>query len=98
MPIYEYACRDCGHRFDIRQSWSDDALTVCPECTGAIRRVLHPAGVVFKGSGWYITDSRKSSEAAESSSRSDSKSETDSPASSKTEATKAPEKTPAADS
>jgi putative FmdB family regulatory protein len=105
MPIYEYACRDCGHRFDIRQSWSDDALTVCPECTGAIRRVLHPAGVVFKGSGWYITDSRKSSEAAESSSRSDSKSDTgdsksatDSPASSKTEAAKVPEKTPAADS
>lgn len=60
MPIYEYACNECGHRFDARQSWSDDPLTVCPECTGAIRRVLHPAGVIFKGSGWYITDSRKS--------------------------------------
>lgn len=59
MPIYEYACGDCGHRFDARQSWSDDPLTVCPECTGAIRRVLHPAGVIFKGSGWYVTDSRK---------------------------------------
>lgn len=60
MPIYEYACNECGHRFDARQSWSDDPLTVCPECTGAIRRVLHPAGVIFKGSGWYINDSRKS--------------------------------------
>jgi putative FmdB family regulatory protein len=59
MPIYDYACNDCGHRFEIKQSWSDDALTVCPECSGAIRRVLHPAGVIFKGSGWYITDSRK---------------------------------------
>jgi putative FmdB family regulatory protein len=64
MPTYEYACQECGHRFDIRQSWSDDPLTVCPECTGAIRRVMHPAGVIFKGSGWYITDSRKSSEPA----------------------------------
>ena len=59
MPTYEYACKQCGHRFDIRQGWSDEPLTVCPECTGLIRRVLHPAGVIFKGSGWYITDSRK---------------------------------------
>jgi putative FmdB family regulatory protein len=98
MPIYEYACSDCGHRFDVRQSWSDDALTVCPECTGAIRRVLHPAGVIFKGSGWYITDSRKSSEATGSPSKSEGKSDSESPASTRTEATKAPEKTPAADS
>lgn len=101
MPIYEYVCSDCGHRFDIRQSWSDDALTVCPECTGAIRRVLHPAGVIFKGSGWYITDSRKNSGATESSSgsesTSESKSDSDSTASSKTETTKTPEKTAAAD-
>lgn len=61
MPTYDYACSDCGHRFDIKQSWSDDPLTVCPECSGAIRRVLHPAGVIFKGSGWYITDNRKGS-------------------------------------
>lgn len=71
MPIYEYACKDCGHRFDARQSWSDDPLTVCPECTGAIRRVLHPAGVIFKGSGWYITDSRKGKESNGASSSSD---------------------------
>jgi putative FmdB family regulatory protein len=101
MPIYEYACSDCGHRFDVRQSWSDDALTVCPECTGAIRRVLHPAGVIFKGSGWYITDSRKNSGATESSSKSESTSESrsdsDSPASTKAEPSKTPEKTAAAD-
>lgn len=72
MPIYEYACDQCGHRFDAKQSWSDEPLTVCPECTGAIRRVLHPAGVIFKGSGWYITDSRKSNGTTDSATKSDS--------------------------
>lgn len=74
MPIYEYACDQCGHRFDIRQSWSDDPLTECPECTGRIRRVLHPAGVIFKGSGWYITDNRKSNGASDSANGSSSSS------------------------
>lgn len=71
MPIYEYACNECGHRFDIRQSWSDDSLTDCPECTGHIRRVMHPAGVIFKGSGWYITDSRKPESNGQSSTKAD---------------------------
>ena len=87
MPIYEYACDQCGHRFDTRQSWSDDPLTVCPECTGHIRRVLHPAGVIFKGSGWYITDSRKASNGASQSAskkeRSDSSESSSEPAKSK---------------
>ena len=74
MPIYEYACDQCGHRFDIRQSWLDDPLTECPECTGRIRRVLHPAGVIFKGSGWYITDNRKSNGASDSANGSSSSS------------------------
>ena len=60
MPIYEYLCESCGHRFDVRQSFSDDPLTECTECGAPVRRVLHPAGVIFKGSGWYINDSRKS--------------------------------------
>ena len=59
MPLYDYACMDCGHRFEARQSFSDDPLTDCPECNGHIRRVIHPSGIIFKGSGWYITDSRK---------------------------------------
>ena len=59
MPLYDYACDTCGHRFEARQSFSDDPLTVCPECQGHIRRVIHPSGIIFKGSGWYITDSRK---------------------------------------
>ena len=64
MPTYEYACRDCGHRFDIRQGIRDEALTICPSCGGAIRRVMQPVGIVFKGSGFYKTDSRSNAEAA----------------------------------
>lgn len=60
MPTYHYRCTDCGHEFDQVQRFSDDALTICPSCNGTIRRVFHPAGVVFKGSGWYVTDSRPS--------------------------------------
>lgn len=56
MPTYEYQCKSCNHRFEIWQKMTDDPLTVCPECQGAIRRVLYPAGIVFKGSGFYKTD------------------------------------------
>ena len=62
MPLYEYACRDCGHRFEVRQGIRDEPLTECPNCSGAIRRVVQPVGIVFKGSGFYKTDSRSSSE------------------------------------
>jgi putative FmdB family regulatory protein len=61
MPTYSYRCTACGHQFDQFQRFSDDPLRVCPACEGALKKVLHPVGVVFKGSGWYITDSRKSS-------------------------------------
>lgn len=64
MPTYDYACDKCGHRFEARQRFADDPLTMCPECQGPIRRVIHPSGIIFKGSGWYITDSRQSSSAA----------------------------------
>jgi putative FmdB family regulatory protein len=64
MPIYEYACATCGHRFDVRQSFSDEPVTDCTKCGALVRRVLHPAGVIFKGSGWYVTDSRKSADAS----------------------------------
>ncbi len=60
MPVYEYQCRACGERFDLKQSFSDEPIKVCPKCGGETRRVLHPPGIVFKGSGWYITDSRPS--------------------------------------
>jgi putative FmdB family regulatory protein len=58
MPVYEYACTECGARLEVRQSFTDDALTTCPECTGRLRKLLSPVGVVFKGSGFYRTDSR----------------------------------------
>lgn len=61
MPIYDYACDVCNHRFEARQSFSDDPLTECPVCSGRVRRIIHPTGIIFKGSGWYITDSRNSS-------------------------------------
>lgn len=58
MPTYAYACKDCGHAFDIQQSFTDDSLTVCPECRGNLRKKFNSVGVVFKGSGFYRTDSR----------------------------------------
>lgn len=60
MPTYQYQCRDCGHGFEQFQKFSDDPLTDCPECDGTVQRIIQNVGVVFKGSGWYITDSRKS--------------------------------------
>lgn len=58
MPTYAYACTSCGHQFDAVQSFSDDALTVCGECGGALRKQYGTIGVTFNGSGFYRTDSR----------------------------------------
>ena len=58
MPTYAYQCQACAHAFDAFQKFAEDPLTVCPECQGPIRRVIHPTPVVFKGSGWYINDSK----------------------------------------
>ena len=83
MPTYAYACRDCDHHFEAVQSFSDDSLTVCPECGGSLRKVFNSVGVVFKGSGFYRTDSRSSSSSATpASTSSDSSSGTSSSASS----------------
>ncbi|MGP5055265.1 FmdB family zinc ribbon protein [Brachybacterium paraconglomeratum] len=58
MPTYVYACKNCGHRFEQYQSFSEDSLTTCPECTQeALRKVFDSVGIVFKGSGFYSTDS-----------------------------------------
>jgi putative FmdB family regulatory protein len=64
VPTYQYACTECGHRFEAVQAFSDDALTACPECGGALRKVYGSVGVVFKGSGFYRTDSRSGSKSA----------------------------------
>ncbi len=79
MPTYSYACTECDNRFDAVQAFTDDALTTCPQCSGRLRKLFNSVGVVFKGSGFYRTDSRESgkgsaSVSAEKSSTSDSSS------------------------
>src|SRR3954454_6446667 len=75
MPTYQYVCTECGEPLEVVQKFSDDPLTVCPACQGRLRKVFSPVGVVFKGSGFYKTDSRSgsSSTSAKSDSKSDSK-------------------------
>ena len=68
MPTYHYRCSDCGHSFDFFQKFADDPLTECPECGGPIRRVPQPVGIVFKGSGWYVNDSREAKKSTSASS------------------------------
>jgi putative FmdB family regulatory protein len=67
VPTYQYSCTECGHFFEAVQSFSEDSLTVCPECSGRLRKVYNAVGVVFKGSGFYRTDSRASSNGGSSS-------------------------------
>jgi putative FmdB family regulatory protein len=88
MPTYEYECTACGQHMEVFQRFSEDALTTCGVCGGALRKVFHPAGIVFKGSGFYATDSRapaktgsgskKDSDGGSSSSSSDSSSDSSS--------------------
>ncbi|MBM6402137.1 FmdB family zinc ribbon protein [Phycicoccus sonneratiae] len=61
MPTYAYACTACDHRFEVVQSFSDDSLTECPECSGRLRKLFNAVGIVFKGGGFYRTDSRSGS-------------------------------------
>ncbi|MEV6243245.1 FmdB family zinc ribbon protein [Lentzea sp. NPDC051838] len=70
MPTYQYACTACEHRFEAVQSFSDASLTECPECSGKLRKLFGAVGVVFKGSGFYRTDSRSGSSKSTSSSTS----------------------------
>jgi len=72
VPKYQYQCKDCGEALEVQQSFTDDALTVCPNCGGDLRKVFNAVGVVFKGSGFYKTDSRSGSSTSSSSSSSDS--------------------------
>ncbi len=64
MPTYQYACTECGDRLEVVQSFSDDPLTICSGCGGRLRKVFSPVGIVFKGSGFYRTDSRNGSAGA----------------------------------
>lgn len=83
MPMYEYKCDNCGHVFEILQSMRDEPLTQCPNCSfNSLHKVFYPAGIIFKGSGWYITDSRKASSGSPSSTGDTKK---DTPSETKTE-------------
>jgi putative FmdB family regulatory protein len=67
VPIYSYTCTTCNQEVEKRQSFTDPPLTTCERCGGTLRKIIHPVGIVFKGSGWYSTDSRKSNSASTSS-------------------------------
>ena len=58
MPLYEYQCQACGVRFERRQHMNDESVKVCPECGGEVHRLIQPVGVIFRGSGFYVTDNR----------------------------------------
>jgi putative FmdB family regulatory protein len=77
VPTYQYACTECGHQFETVQSFSEDALTDCPQCTGRLRKVFNAVGIVFKGSGFYRTDSRKGSSSGSGSAGSTTETKTD---------------------
>ena len=102
MPKYQYQCKDCGESLEVQQSFSDDALTVCPNCGGDLRKVFGAVGVVFKGSGFYKTDSRgtssSSSTASSSSSSTSSTSSSDSTSTSSASTSSTPAKKSGTDS
>ncbi|MFC5675785.1 FmdB family zinc ribbon protein [Aeromicrobium endophyticum] len=89
MPKYQYQCKDCGEALEVQQSFTDDALTVCPTCGGDLRKVFNAVGVVFKGSGFYKTDSRSGSGSGSASSSSSSSSSSTGDSSSSTSSAKA---------
>ena len=64
MPTYSYACTECDNRFDVVQAFTDDSLTTCDKCSGRLRKLFNSVGVVFKGSGFYRTDSRESTKSS----------------------------------
>jgi putative FmdB family regulatory protein len=87
MPTYEYECTDCGHRFERVQRMTDDPVKACEKCSGPVRKVLFPVGIVFKGSGFYVTDyCRPKNDAKPAESKTEAKSEPKTEA--KTEAAK----------
>ena len=79
MPLYEYLCKKCGHRFEKLRMFSDKPIKKCPECGGAVEQLISASSVQFKGSGWYVTDyAKKGSSGASSSSSSSSESDSSS--------------------
>ena len=96
VPTYSYACTECGNRFDAVQAFTDDALTTCPQCSGRLRKLFSSVGVVFKGSGFYRTDSRSATKSSVESKKSESSESSSAPAKTNGETKSASDKTPAA--
>ncbi|MBU2663004.1 FmdB family transcriptional regulator [Actinoplanes bogorensis] len=95
MPTYQYACTECGHQLEAVQSFSDAALTECPNCQGKLRKVFNSVGIVFKGSGFYRNDSRSGNVSAEKSGANESaKKESTSTTSSSSESSSSSSSTP----
>ncbi len=97
MPIYEYLCDDCGLRFDKMQSFKDAPLEECPNCGGPVHRVIQPVGVIFKGSGFYVTDNRSKSSTMPPTKREGDKAGDSSPSTSSESATPSTSSAPASD-
>jgi putative FmdB family regulatory protein len=98
LPTYSYKCTECGTAFDIQQAFTDDSLTVCPNCSGKLRKVFTAIGVTFNGSGFYRNDSRstqKSSESSSGSKGSESKSSESKPSETKSSESKSSDSKPA---
>ena len=98
MPTYSYQCRACEHAFDIQQAFTDDSLTICPECEGELRKVFSAIGVTFQGSGFYRTDSRAEAKASSSPKKSSDSKSSDSATSGGSDKKSTPKKSEASSS
>ncbi|MEV4618145.1 FmdB family zinc ribbon protein [Asanoa sp. NPDC049573] len=95
MPTYQYACTECGHQLEAVQSFADAPLSVCPECEGRLRKVFNSVGIVFKGSGFYRTDSRNGANGGDTKVKSESKSDSKSESKTETKTESKPKSEPA---
>jgi putative FmdB family regulatory protein len=98
VPTYTYTCTTCNNHVEKRQSFTDPPLTTCEECGGTLRKIIHPVGIVFKGSGWYVTDSRSAKASTNGPASSDSTKDSTTKESGSKESSGAKESTPAKES
>ena len=97
MPLYEYQCDACAHRFEVIQKFSDAPVDVCPKCGGAVKKLLSSPAIQFKGTGWYITDYARSGKTDSASAPASSDTKTDTKSESKPETKTEPAKTASKD-
>ena len=97
MPLYEYQCDACAHRFEVIQKFSDAPVDVCPKCGGAVKKLLSSPAIQFKGTGWYITDYARSGKSDSASAPASSDTKTDTKTEAKSETKSEPAKTASKD-